>query len=417
MSTLTKFPHEYRIPASQEFVRTMKSPHNEDLTTIHAFVRIRDIQSGQIPDKINPRSHEKIDEKKHVPAAIKESLETDPENFHLLNRGCLILAKKAWYDNQSRTLHFVIESEDEHGMVDGATTDRVLASAKKAVSPADFLSLKDEEIPDFFKESYVHLEIISGDIDESLRIKLADARNTSEQVKEFSLADLGGEFDWLKTVLESSELRGRIRYRENEPKPMDIRTVLALLTLFHPNWEADNDPLVAYSGKGRIIDLYKIEEWKTNYKRLKPVAVDILKLYDHLHINFQPQYKKVFGTDGKGAKLGRRKEIRYYPDKRAKTLPLTQQKTQYVIPDGWLYPLLASLRVLLKWPKSGKGDVAWAIDPFEYFDKRGAILVRDVVETSEDRGNNPNATGKCRGLWSGLRTKVELDLLKSKRQD
>lgn len=120
------------------------------------------------------------------------------------------------------------------------------------------------------------------------------------QVKEFSLEDLGHGFDWLKKVLEHSELMGRVRYRENEPKPVDVRTVLALLTLFHPQWEIDDK--------------------------------------DSMEIN-----------------------------------------------------------------------------PFQFFDKHGSELVMDIVEQSQELGNNPNAAGKSRMLWSGLKTKVENHILKARQ--
>ena len=148
-----------------------------------------------------------------------------------------------------------------------------------------------------------------------------------------------------------------------------------------------------------------------SYVKLAPVTVDILKLYDYLHINFQRQYMKEYG---RGSKLGRRKEVRYIDPKRAKILPLTRQSTQYILPDGWLYPLLASFRILLDWPKSPKKKVKWEIDPFKFFDKHGSELVMDIVEQSQELGNNPNAAGKSRMLWSGLKTKVENRLLKSK---
>lgn len=410
----SKFPQEFRIPAHQDYVRSIKPPHFEDLTTIHAFVKIRDFANGAIPDKINPRSHEVIKMKTRIPQAISESLVEDPNVFHLLNRGCLIMAKKAWYNNKTKMLHFILESDDEHGMVDGATTDRVLEIIKKEAAIADFSALQEEEIPDFLQDSYIYLEIIAGEMENGLRLKLADARNTSTQVKEFSLEDLGHGFDWLKEVIESSELRGRVRYRENEPKPVDIRTILGLLTMFHPNWKDGKDPLVAYTGKGRVIDLYRDEDWKVGYMRLAPVVIDILKLYDHVHINFQPQYMKAYG---RGAKLGRRKEVRYIDDpKKSKVLPLTRQSTQHVLPDGWLYPLLGAFRILLEWPKRSNGDVKWAISPFQYFDNHGTELVMDIVEQSAELGSNPNATGKSRMLWSGLRTKVENHILKAKQR-
>ena len=414
MNTSQKLPHEYRIPMVQDYVRSIKLPHCPDLTVIHAFVKIRDLANGMIPDKINPRSHEEIKMKGRIPQAIAESLNDDPCLFHLLNRGCLILAKRAWYNNQTRMLHFVLESEDEHGMVDGATTDRVLARMKSEAAIADFSDLRNEELPEMFRDSYIYLEIIAGEMDAGLRLKLAQARNTSAQVKEFSLVDLGHGFDWLKDVLEKSDLRGRVRYRENEPKSVDIRTVLGLLTLFHPNWDNDGesgDPIVAYTGKERVLDYYQDEAWIPGYRTLEAVVVDILKLYDYIHVNFPTHYK---------GRLGGRKEVDYRdPAKKQKpkVLKLTDTETRHGLPDGWLYPLLGAFRMLLI-PAGGKNTEAkWAICPFEYFDKHGAELVQDVADQSRELGSNPNATGKSRMLWSGLRTKVENRLLKLRHED
>ena len=398
--------HEYRIPVSQDHIRSLKNPHSEDLNVIHAFVKVKDLPNGKIPDKINPRSHEIIKMKSRVPDAIETTITDDPELFHILNRGCLILAEKAWYDNKEKVLHFVIGSEEEHGMVDGATTDRVLATLKNQISSTDFECLKDDEIPDCFKEAYVHLELIAGNIDNDTRIKIADARNTSLQVKEFSLEDLKHNFDWLKDVIEKSEIRGRIRYRENEPAPVDVRTVLALLTLFHPLWKKKNsDPVVAYTGKGVIIEMYKNSEWLDGYKELAPVVIDILKLYEYLHVKFQEQYMKAYGSN---SKLGRRKEVRYIEtQKNAKVLPLTGDRTQYVVPDGWLYPLLGSFRVLLDSRKNSKVPSKWAVDPFGFFDDHGSQLIPTIVETSVELGSNPNAVGKSKRVWEALRDKVE----------
>lgn len=410
-------PKEYRLPVQQDQIRSIKDPYNNELTIIHAFVKVRDLPNGQIPDKINPRSHEVVRMETRIPQAITASLTDTPEIFHLINRGCLVLAKKAWYDNQTRTLHFLVESPEQNGMVDGATTDRVLAKLKEQVSKADFPTLKEEEIPDHLKEAYVHLEIIAGDTNDDLRLKLADARNTSEQVKAFSLEDLGGGYDWLKEIIEKSEFKGKVRYRENEPKPVDIRVVLGLLTLFHPYWnEKKSDPIIAYTAKGTVIDNYRDEAWKKGYEKLAPVVVDILKLYDYIHVEFNDAYRAAYASKNVSgsSKLGLRREVKYISKaEKAKELPITGARTQYVLTDGWLYPLLASLRVLLAWPKSGKGDVRWVVEPFKFFKENGPDLVYDLVEQSEELGRNPNATGKSRRVWSGLRIRVENQLFKS----
>jgi hypothetical protein len=408
--------HEYRFSVSPELIRSFKDPHIEGLHIHHAYVQARTFPHGKLPDDVNPRSHENPTGR--VPEQIEDSLKEHPKWFHILNRGLLIVAQKAWYDNRSQTFHLLIGSPDEGGLGDGATTDRVLAKAKHMATLADFETLRDGEIPDHLKDAFVHVEVISGDVGDML-VKLTGARNTSNQVKEFALENLGGGFEWLKDVIEESDIRGRVRYRENDPQPVDIRTALALLTLFHPKWnEMSKEPVIAYTSKGAILDYYREAEWRTGFETLRPVVVEILRLFDYIHLKFPDQYEKYKNNQGIGSKLGARKEVRYANDKRkAFKLALTGAQTRYFIPDGWLYPLLGSFRMLLLFPKGPRGQVKWLTDPENFYDEHGHELVGDVVEQSESLGRNANATGKSRPLWNNLRKAMELHRMKLERDN
>jgi hypothetical protein len=402
---------EFRIPVSQQYVRNLTDPHNEGLSIHHAYVRVRDFPSGEIPDDVNPRSHEDL----HggIKTAIEETLEKSPEWFHILNRGLLVIAKKAWYDNRTQTLHIVIASNEEGGLADGATTDRVIREVKKAVSAADFKTLAEAEIPKHLKDAFVHVEVISGGIGEML-VPLTRARNTSTQVKEFAIENLGGGFNWLKEVIEQSKFHGRIRFRENNPQPVDVRTVLGLLTLFHPKWnELKKEPVIAYTSKGSVMSYYQDEEWRPGFEMLHPVVVDILDLYDYVHVNFPHQYEKYKKSHDKGSRLGGRKEVRYNEEEPYR-LPLTGGQTHHFISDGWLYPLLGAFRLLLDFPKTSRGTVKWLADadPKSFYDEHGWEFVADICDQSEALGSNPNATGKSRPLWNNLRTKMELHRMK-----
>ncbi len=407
-------PREFRFKVSPDNIRTLKDPHNANLHIHHAYIPVRSFAHGKLPDGVNPRSHEKVAGR--VPEAIEESLRDRSKWFHLLNRGLLVVAQKAWYDNRSQILHILISSDEENGLADGATTDRVVAKVKNSISVAEFDSLGENEIPAYLRDAFVHVEVISGEIGEML-VPLTGARNTSNQVKEFSLENLGGGFDWLKDVLEGSEFRGRIRYKENDPQPVDIRTILGLLTLFHPNWnELGKEPVVAYTGKGAILDYYRDDEWRPGYESLRPVVADILGLYDYLHLTFPDQYEKYKDSLGTGSKLGARKEVRY-TEGRTHTLALTGAKTKYLIPDGWLYPLTGAFRMLLEFPKNGRGQVKWITDPRDFFDEHGHEFIADVVEQSESLGRNPQSTGKSRPLWNNLRKSMELHRMKLKQAE
>lgn len=256
---------EYSVQTTPGTVRTITDPHTNEIRIVHAYVPIRNFPNGQIPDDVNPRSHEKIPSR--LANAIEESLMNEPEYFHLLNRGVLVLADSVRYDEGANMLYFVLADNEVNGMADGATTDRVLARIKQNIP--EFDKLKVEAMPEYMQDAAMHLEIIAGDIGDVL-VELAAARNTSIQVKEFALENLGGGFDWLKQSLESSQFAGRIRFRENDPEPVDVRQILALLTLFHPRWSAEKrEPIIAYSNKGEVLEMFRTEEWKPGYFSLR----------------------------------------------------------------------------------------------------------------------------------------------------
>lgn len=400
------FPHTYKFKISAELVRKFTIPKDGNVTIHHVYVPILEYKREFFPDDVNPRSHEEPSGR--VPRLIAESLASNAEEFHLLNRGILILAESCSYDNQSQFLEITVGSAETGGLADGATTDRVLAGMLDP-STLKQLGMTEQEVFASLSNGFVHLEIVSGDY-ESRRVRLAGARNTSVQVKEFALENLDHKFDWVKVALDGSRFKDRIRYRENDPQPVDVRTVLALMTLFHPKWnEEGREPVSAYTSKGGILTYFRDDAWLPGYKQLASVVVDILTLYDYVHENFQIQYAK-FNRETKdsGAKFGKRREINYRPGKPF-VLPLTQAAVNYPVPDGWLYPTVAALRVLLDF---SNGAAKWKTDPFNYFDENGAELVGDVAEESASLGFNPQSVGKKRLFWANLRGKVELRLVK-----
>lgn len=403
----SSFPHTYRFRVAQEFVRSFTDPHDAQISIHHVYIPVSEFKRELLPDDINPRSHE--DPTGRIPNAIERSLIENPKEFHLLNRGELILAQSCKYDNHTKTLEMTIASADEGGLADGGTTDRVITRAERAAIRKNS-EFTEEQVGHGLHTAFVHLEIISGDVREKL-VRLAGARNTSNQVKEFALENLGGGFDWLKKLIEVSPLRGRIRYRENDPEEVDIRTALAILTMFHRKWNIDGkDPLIAYTSKGGILKYFRDTEWLVGYRALSPVAVQVLQLYDFIHCEFEDQYR-IYNreTNDSGSRFGRRREVTY-KDGNTFQLPLTKTETKYLIPDGWLYPVLASFRMLLKQPEGKPSE--WITDPFDYFKEHGSELVGIVVEQSQALGYNPQAVGKSRPLWSNLRKTVELERLK-----
>ena len=388
------YPKLFRIPVSRNLIRSIDDPHNPDRKIIHCYVKISEFPHSKFPDDINPRRHEKYDVddiaklKSRIPLDIKQSVEEKYDSFHILNRGILLLTQGAHYDNKKEILSVVIADSDVGGLADGATTDRILGTIKKSNSITTH------------KDAYVHVEIISNRSNSDLVIPLTEARNNSISVPEFAILELGKEYEVLQEVLENSAYKNKIAYKANEiSRNVYVRTVLGLLTLFHPKWDEENrEPVIAYSSKGSVLSYFKDKEWKEGYIKLFAIAPDILDFHNYIHYEFYNNYQKA--NNGKG-RPGSRKEIKYNEGKPVASNKLLEKEVTHGIPDGWVYPLLAAFRPALKW--TNQHIPKWKIDPKILFDKYSPELIEMLVEQSEALGRNANAVGKNKSVWKILR--------------
>jgi hypothetical protein len=85
--------------------------------------------------------------------------------------------------------------------------------------------------------AFVKLELIER-VEDSEIVSIVEARNTSSQVKDQSIAELNNLFEEIKKVLESKSYSNRIAYKEFElledgsEKDIDIKEILSYLICF-----------------------------------------------------------------------------------------------------------------------------------------------------------------------------------------
>lgn len=394
------------IPVSPENFRRVGDPVNKGKSVYHAFVQIRHLPSG-ISMNPNPRAHE-VDNK--ITRIIYDSLMENTALFHLLNRGITLSASEVDYDNKRELLRITMVDDGVHGDLDGGNTYKAIERAKKERG--------HESPPPPFMDAYVKLEILTGVEDDI--VQLAEARNTSAQVKTFSLDNLGRKFDWIKDALREQPFASNVAYREGEDKDVNVVDIICLMTLLHTKYGGAQHPVKAYTSKNSCLEDFRQEfdednntPAPTGYIKLKPVLVDILKLYDHVHAGCREHYKTLggisrirkeeTGNNKKGAREGRLRELGG-----SKELHFLGGKVPYSWPSGYLYPMLGALRALLD--TSGR-RAEWLVDPFEFFNEHGQMLVEATLERSAELGRNPNAVGKSKGHWQQLYGMVKLKLL------
>jgi len=406
------------IPVGRDHFRKLGDPQGEPINTYYAYVGIRHLPSSLSletdPRQPNPKSS--------VARAIGESLLEGPQQFHLLNRGITITAEEVEYDNRTEQLRLRMPRVEEHGILDGGHTYRVIEDAKQehanASPPPEFLS------------AFVKVEILTG-VEGAMLTDLAEARNTSAQVKPFAIDNLADRFEWIKDVLNKTDFGDLVGYKENEDKPISVVEVITYMTLFHPKFQGPSDgrgldhPVVAYTSKQKCLDMYRQEFSDSNkpssdgYLKLQPVLLDILKLVDAIHLQAGEHLRKLGGVSKiltgrsglaaeervKGAKLTRTKELGG-----SRKLYFLGGEVENSWPNGLLFPMVSALRAVLN---TRDARARWETDPQKFFAEHGPSMVVVTFEKSSELARNPNAVGKSRNHWEQLFTLARLRYLES----
>jgi hypothetical protein len=377
----------------------------------HIYPLLSGWKPKEVPDNNNPRSHKENILGKGVAMDIEGTLNgvngIDPSDFHLANRGCTIFVDEVRYDPKTSICQIILAdyegSNCAHGMADGATTDAVLAKFKRE-------NIGDDVLEDI----NVHLEVIEGLSDKDSITSLSQGRNTSQQVKKWSLADFGNQFNWLKKILEGYS--GVIGYDENEGKDVTILDVIAIINLFNPYYGTGNEettsPTISYSGKANLVDHFLNPSVQRGFLSLDNIIIEILDLHDYVISKYQETYSRMRKDkdDKTGGRLfalkGANNALLF------KSFDKTRKVTQKLnfsdyqtnikkLPTSMLYPILGSMRCLLEIHSDGK--MGWKRPPREFFDKHGASIMKVAFDQFETAArNNPNAFGKTAPIYQTI---------------
>jgi len=339
-----------------------------------------------------------------VSKKIRETLEDQPELFLFKNRGLTLLADKVEFDNQTDTLKVEFLEKERHGLLDGGHTFRVIRNFVE--------NLDESELADV--NAMVKIEILEGVQDRNDAIAIVEARNTSTQVKEQGIQELKHTFDAIKDALKDKPYADRIAYKEFElledgsKKDIDIKEILSYLICFDAEFFVkSNHPIKAYSTKASLVDHFSSRKKEMEkYVKLLP---EILELRDKIYLDLPEAYNKS-ANDGAGGGFGKLTGVTYTGNKKRMvdvTLEFTGKKSQYRIPSGYIYPILASFRNLVKLDGA---KCSWKANPMRFWDDlKSDLAVRVGRQAKELR--NPNKLGKDTATWQSCYDAVALEVL------
>jgi hypothetical protein len=406
----------FRISAPAEHVRSIKDPNDEKVRIAHAIVNVNDLPHD-IPLDPDPRRPK---DKGAVPKRIISSLRTGDGRFHLLNRGITISVKHYEFDNKRNVLTLGIPEEDErYGIIDGGHTYHAITKAvseeqrrlRKIAEAA--VTDRNKHFPQaepVFVDQFVHIEILEG-IEPHLA-DIAEARNFSVQLKQFTLANYREKFEWLMEALGKEYAKATIRVSENDDQPVGILDIIQVLGAINPTLFPEEKPAKeAYMNVGKLLEYFIDEDDKYDFKKLAHVSREVLFLWDYIRDNFREKYNAPDET-GKRGLFGARKEAKEANEKRsAKSKatyywldPMSGPKLgDTVIDKGLAIPLISGFRVLLE---ERDGQFVWLTDPVKFFDEYGTKLVRTIMNVSENVGNDPHTVGRDSQVYRQLTSEV-----------
>jgi AIPR protein len=319
----------------------------------------------------------------HVPQAIRKTLNESPDYFVVYNRGLAILAESVEYDNQTHQLRLNFKNKERHGIFDGGHTLCVILNALNNASSENG---DGEE-----QQAFCRIEILTG-VPEEMITNIVDARNTSKQVALKSLLDLEGIFEELKVAL-GREITGLISWHENEEGPIDVRDLISLLTMFDKDGYNDvNHPLISYSSKEAC--LKRFHSNLSSYKKIFPVAKDILKIWETTQFYVPGQWNNGREEKGKFGNLTGCKKL-----KTPRELPILGETTQYEFPNGYVYPIVAAFRSMLM-EENGTYNWGKGVNPKKLIKEGLAMKMFSASVVNSIRTvHNPNRTGKDSNVW------------------
>jgi hypothetical protein len=313
-----------------------------------------------------------------VSRRIGETLAENWTNFHLLNRGVIVVAKSVDYDNKSQRIRFLLDETPEeerlYGILDGGNTNLRINKWREEL---------EDGAEEKLRETFVNMQILIPHLKGAeptpemlgLLNDIKEARNTSVQVKTKSLADARRHFESLKSALQGEPYFKEVSWHEGQGGSVDALQIITLLMMYYPSFcgsAEGGEPSNAYGHKERCLDAFleyaakepdQLEKWIQ-------VLPKTLRLFDEMQVTLPDYY---------AGRFGKIDEVQIYDERRYergnKKYRKTPTKSQffgktmkYSYPVGWLYPLFAAFRTLAGPDKAG-GGVVWKREPVEFWRK------------------------------------------------
>lgn len=409
--TERKRPQSLRIDLPVDEFRSLPLPGVEDARLGDCFVRVTDLPAAlDAFMEVNPRVPNRTNKgilTGPVAHGILATLQDNPDAMVLKNQGIYLLVDEAKFEKAQGgkgTLTLNFTDPGKHGIVNGGHTYAAIRSAIDQIN--------NEEDLKALQNAFVRLHILQG-VDEDLVPEIAEGLNRSKQVDDPSLMNLQGEFDVIRKVLKGTQGDTRIAFHQGDDGDVYISEILVYLEMFNQErFSERKHPNSLYNKQGLAIKYFSEDmgekEHKANLVSVMQKLPDFLWLADSIRKatpdaakrnNFKFGQIKMNGERAGSAKA------------RGTSLPFIGETVNYRVPNGWVYPMLASFRANLTPSKDGK-SFEWKIPLKDLLPMVIDDLVGVCVAEHRDNNTRPELIGKRESAYSQCYTKMQLFLAK-----
>lgn len=366
--------------------------------------------------RINPREPSLNAHSKPI-SGMLDTITTNPKLFVINNRGLTITAQSLQYSNLRKEIVLDLTNEQLHGLLDGGHTYMFLEK----------LYSNDVDLSDIM----LKLEIIVGFNNINEVINIADARNTSTQVKEQSKQNARGYYDLIKETIKDKPYANKISYKEIQysdsielkSKTTDAKQnyallggrcdisvieILRLLACFNIYLFPDgqHNPFAMFNTVNKVLSYYSDDSKRITMDKITPLLPEIIDLYNFILLETPKLYegRSVYnhkyhqGSRG-GFQFSKVKTVKKLNKPTQLPLGNSGDKVTHKIPNSIWLPVLAAHRVLIG--VNSKGECYWKCNPVEFFKLYGEDLIREICAQANEYGDN-NRLGKNRTTWRVL---------------
>ena len=168
----------------------------------------------------------------------------------------------------------------------------------------------------------------------------------------------------------------------------------------------NNHPILAYSQKAACLKRFK--DYPDTYKKIYPLAKDIMRLWDEIHLGLPEWYAAAKENQGQGARFGRITGVATKPYK----LSFLDSVADYSIPTSFKIPDTGGATILLE---EAKGRYVWGkgLNPLDALNNGLGEQLAEALISNALEMRNPTKLGKTNSVWDQCYSKAQIWYLRA----